>query len=410
MSSFWRSVSSVFMGTLLAQVIPIAGALVIARQYLPEAFGVYSVWLGVVTFLSVVLTARYEAALALEEDGAARQYAVFATVMMTLVLTALAVVVIGAMAWLTPSWLDELSARGLLLLTPSALALALSQIWQSWAAAEGSYKYLSVMRIVQAAGITLLQILAGVFLATADALAAAYLAGVLLGCLVSVIVLRINIVWKWRAIWPASKIFWYRQKNFPIFALPADSISAASAQLPVLIVAARFGAETAGWLAMAMRMLGAPIGLLGKAVLDVFKRRAAQSFRDRGECRADYLQTFQVLGAGSLAFCLVMFFWGQEAFVLLLGPEWAQAGVVALWLTPLFMMRFIASPLSYMVYIAGKQHLDLFWQAALLAVTYFSLHLPQQHDLALQLYSAGYSLLYVVYLVMSYRFSLGKNR
>ena len=410
MSSFWRSVTSVFMGTLLAQAIPIAGSLVIARQYLPDSFGVFSVWLGIVTFLSVVLTARFEAALALEEDGDPRRYAVFATLLMTAALTALAVVATGAAAWLAPSWFAELSPFTVLLLTPAALALSITQIWQSWAAAEGSYKHLSLMRIVQAAGVTLLQILAGVFVATADALAGAYVAGTAIGCVVSVVLLPMRAAWRWRELWQASRAFWRRQKKFPMFSLPADAISAASAQLPVVIVAARFGAEAAGWLAMAMRILGAPIGLLGKAVLDVFKRRAAQSFRERGECRAEYMQTLQVLGLGSVCFLIVMYFWGEAAFVLLLGQEWKQAGVVAIWLTPLFMLRFMASPLSYMVYIAGKQHVDLFWQAALLAMTYFSLNLPNEHDLALQLYSAGYSLLYVVYLVMSYRFSLGEKR
>ncbi len=410
MSGFWRSVTSVFMGTLMAQLIPIAGSLVIARQYLPESFGVFSVWLGLVTFLSVVLTARFEAALALERDGEERRQAVFATLLMTLVLTLGSVLAAGGIAWLAPSWFEGLSPFTVVLLTPAALGLAVSQVWQSWAAAEGSYRNLSLMRIVQAAGITLLQIGAGVFLATADALAGAYFVGVALGGLVSMKLLPLRMPGAWRESWPASKAFWLRQKKFPMFSLPADAISAASAQLPVVIVAARFGAETAGLLAMALRILGAPIGLLGKAVLDVFKRRAAQSFRERGECRAEYLQTFQVLGLGSLAFCIGMYFLGETAFVLLLGQEWKQAGTIALWLTPLFVLRFMASPLSYMVYIAGKQHVDLFWQAALLAMTYFSLNLPHDHDSALQLYSAGYSMLYVVYLVMSYRFSLGEKR
>jgi hypothetical protein len=63
-----------------------------------------------------------------------------------------------------------------------------------------------------------------------------------------------------------------------------------------------------------------------------------------------------------------------------------------------------------MVYIAGKQHVDLVWQIALLAMTIAALNIPYGHDIALQVYSAGYSFLYVVYLAMSYRFSLGNRR
>ena len=70
-------------------------------------------------------------------------------------------------------------------------------------------------------------------------------------------------------------------------------------------------------------------------------------------------------------------------------------------------LRFVASPLSYTFYVAGKQHADLAWQVTLLCVTLASLRLPSHHGAALQWYSAGYSMLYVVYLFLSYRFSLG---
>ncbi|EJO93851.1 polysaccharide biosynthesis protein [Ectopseudomonas mendocina DLHK] len=73
----------------------------------------------------------------------------------------------------------------------------------------------------------------------------------------------------------------------------------------------------------------------------------------------------------------------------------------------MFALRFIASPLSYMVYIAGKQHLDLLWQVGLLVMTLVCLGVVQGHQSALIVYSFGYAALYLVYLAMSYRFSLG---
>lgn len=407
MNSFWRSVTSVFMGTLIAQFIPIVGSLIIARQYLPESFGEFSAWLGIVMLLAVILTARFEAALAIEEDGAPRLYAVFATLLMTGILTAIAGVVITGVKLLMPHWFDGISFFSFLILVPTAFLMAISQIWQSWAAAEGAYRILSVMRIAQAAMITILQIAAGWLVATADVLVGAYLAGAAVGLIISITVYPLKIRWKWDMVWRHSKKFWGRQKKFPMFSLPADAINTAAAQLPIIIVAFRFGAEMAGWLAMSMRLLGVPIGLLGKAVLDVFKRHAAVSFRERGECRKEYIRTFQVLGFGSIGFCIVMYFLGESAFSFLLGAKWKQAGEIAVWLMPLFAMRFIASPLSYVIYIAEKQHIDLLWQVALLGMTIVSLYSNLSSENAIKLYSAGYSFLYMIYLGMSYRFSLG---
>src|SRR3546814_3658320 len=156
--------------------------------------------------------------------------------------------------------------------------------------------------------------------------------------------------------------FWKQQRKFPMFALPAATINTVSAQLPVLIVASRFGTEFAGYLAMSLRLIGAPVTLLGRSVLDVFKRYASESFRQRGECRAEYLQTLRTLTILSVGFCAAMLLFGETAFVLVLGEKWRMAGIIAMWMLPLYSLRFIASPLSYTFYIVDKQHVDLAWQ------------------------------------------------
>ncbi|MDY0039725.1 MAG: lipopolysaccharide biosynthesis protein [Desulforhabdus sp.] len=409
MSDFWRNVGSVVTGTALAQIIPVLGSLIIARQYVPAEFGVFSAWLGMALWLAVVLTGRFEMALVIERDGEARRLAVLSTIVTACLGAGVAGLALAVGILAVPEWVANFPLTLILISIPVALAVAVAQTWQSWAAAEGFYRQLSLMRIAQAGAITLLQIGAGVFFASASALAIAYMLGLTIGIALSAVLMPVGALPKGVGTAPL-RAFWRRHRRFPMFSLPADAINTAAAQLPVLLVAGRFGAEMAGLLAMAMRMLGTPISLLGRAVLDVFKRQAATSFRERGECRDDYLRTFKVLALVSLIFCAVMSMASEPLFVLAFGESWRGAGVIAVWLLPIFALRFMASPLSYMAYIAGKQHIDLIWQIALLGMTFISLSVPQQQDFALQAYSAGYSLLYIVYLVMSYRFSLGEKR
>lgn len=193
-----------------------------------------------------------------------------------------------------------------------------------------------------------------------------------------------------------------------MLSLPADSVNASASQLPLMIVTARFGAEVAGWLALTMRMLGGPISLLGASVLDVFRRQAAQAWRERGECRGEYLNSLTVLAGAAAAFAVVLTLFSEPLFEMLFGVGWRRSGTIAVWLLPMFAMRFVASPLSYMFYIADKQHLDLLWQLTLLAMTLVALMLPTGYSAALGTYSLGYSMLYVIYLHLSYRFSLGR--
>ena len=404
--NYWKSVASVLTGTMVAQVIPVLGSLVITRLYSPASFGGFSAWLSLSLLLAVLLTCRFEMAVAIEADGKPRRIAVFGTMMAIPILSSFVLLAMITIKFLMPQLLEGYPTELLFILLPMAMLIAVSNIWQQWAAAEGEYRKLNYMRVTQAALVTVLQILAGLFSNSVFLLAITQLIGVLLSVFFNLYIMPLRGLEK---ITKAEKIiaFWHRHKQLPKFSLPADFINTAAAQLPVLLVASRFGADIAGLLAMTLKVLGAPIGLLGKSVLDVFRRYAASSYRLRGECRQEYVKTFKVLAVGSFGFCLVMAFASEPIFVFAFGEEWAGAGIITIWLLPMFALRFMASPLSYMVYIAEKQHLDLLWQITLLAMTVVSLGISPDYSLALQSYSIGYGVLYLVYLVMSYRFSLG---
>lgn len=407
MQNFWRSVGSVLSGTAMAQAIPILGSLIIARQYAPAQFGVYVAWLGVVMIAAVVVTARFETAFAIMADGEPRRLGVFST-LLTLLLASIGLAAVAALLYIIrPGWLAVTDPLLFALAIPTAAAVATAQVWQTWAATEGMYRQLSVMRIVQSACIVGAQVVAGQFLPSAAMLAGAHVIGVSLGLAACFRMLPLgrfppDFVGQLRG-------FWQRYSRFPLYSLPADAINTAAGQLPILIIASRFGPEVTGLVALTMRTLGAPITLLGSSVLDVFKRQAAVSFRSRGECRAEYLQTLWVLAAGSIAMCVVLIFSSEYLFATAFGERWRAAGTIAIWLLPMFAMRFVASPLSYMVYIVEKQHIDLIWQICLLGMTIVSLSLPGPYSVVLQSYAWGYTLMYVAYLIMSYRFSLGEQ-
>ena len=364
--NYWRSVALVFSGTALAQAIPLLGSLLIARLFVPAEFGVFTAWLGIAAIVGVFVTGRFEMALALEDDGAPRAQAAMATVATTLLFIAV-VCGLGLPAYfIFADRLPHLPPMLVGLFLPAFVALAASQIWQAWAASDGLFRALSAMRIVQAATITGLQIAAGLAAPSASSLALAHICGVALG---------VAVMMRWLPLrrleggLSALTPFWSRYRKFPMYALPADTVNTTAAQLPLAIIASRFGAESAGFVALAFRTLGAPISLMGTAVLDVFKRSASTAWRERGNCRREYLQTFSVLAAGSVLATVFFYFAGEELFAIAFGEQWRPAGQAAVILLPLFALRFVASPLSYVFYVAEKQHADLMWQICLLATT-----------------------------------------
>ena len=408
-TSFWRSVGVVLSGSVVAQAIPLIGSLVIARIFVPAEFGLFSAWLGMVMLAAVVVTARFEMALAVEADGAPRTVAVVATLAMVVLVGSLLALVAGLLYW-SGSLPGELALWMVVWWAPAAALVGVTHTWQAWAAADGSYRHLSSIRIAQAVVLTIAQIAAGLVAPTAQALALGHVLGLIGGIAVATLVmpLRFSAASNRTLVCADFTLFWRRQRRFPLFALPADAINSAAGQIPLLLIATRFGAEASGLYALTLRVLGAPIGLLGAAVLDVFKRNAAVSYRNKGHCRDEYLRTFWLLAVGALLLVVGVVVLADRVFVVAFGEPWRRAGTIAVWLVPMFAMRFVASPLSYVFYIAGKQHVDLIWQCALLSVTLWAFLSAANFKEAVLFYSAGYAALYVVYALMSYRFSRGR--
>ncbi len=408
--SFFRSIKVVFLGMAAAQVIPLLGSLIITRLYAPAEFGMFSAWLGVVLMAAIIVTGRLDASLAIVPDGEPRKFAMLAT-LVTIVAACiiLTLALLGGTYSMVPA-LRAVSPVLLILFVPAVFMAAAIQTWQSWAAAEGQYHNLSWVRIGQALGVTGGQIIIGEwFLPNAMGMASGYILGAVLGLCVAVYLMPLpfSSFKSYSIFWTQLKAFCIHHRRFPLFALPADAMNAASSQLPLLIIASKFGPEASGLYALTVRMLGAPISFLGAALLDVFKRTAATSFREKGHCKEDYFQTFQALAIGSVLLIMGVMFISEPFFVFAFGERWRQAGVIAVWMVPLFALRFIASPLSYTFYLAGKQHIDLIWQSTLLAITLITFLIPSSFEASIKWYVAAYSILYVIYLFLSYYYSKG---
>jgi len=99
----------------------------------------------------------------------------------------------------------------------------------------------------------------------------------------------------------------------------------------------------------------------------------------------------------------VLFLFSPQLFSWIFGPEWRPAGELARILAPLYFLNFLASPLSYVFFVAGRQKLELRWQVALFAMTLTVFLLPLTLHASLLAYAVGRSGLYLLYLFMSYR-------
>jgi O-antigen/teichoic acid export membrane protein len=148
--------------------------------------------------------------------------------------------------------------------------------------------------------------------------------------------------------------------------------------------------------------------MLSNAISDVFRERASREYSRIGNCRETFLQAFKALGCLALPVLVGSWLLAPDLFALVLGAEWRQSGEYVQIMAPFLALRLLVSPLSFVVYVAEMQHWDLAWQTLVFLSVVIAFWLGGTHSsvtLALGLFTALYSALYLVYLWMNYSFA-----
>jgi O-antigen/teichoic acid export membrane protein len=398
------------MGTLGSQAISLGVMLLIVRLYTPAEVGMYNVWLSFATILTVVVTGRYELALFSTSRTAESYSIVKLALLLTVFLSVICTLGVGVAATYiggVPSVVGEYW----LVLAFAIFAMGVNKVILAVLSFKQAFKKMGLAKIWMSASIALAQVLAGYFALGIEGLIYGQAAGALIATAIAC--LWFDKAW-FMACWttPYNQMVATAKRyiNFPIFSLPAGVVNTISAQLPIIIVASRFGHEEAGWLALTLKMMGAPVTLLASSVLDVFKEQAARDFRMTGNCIPVFMRTFKSLALLSLLPFVFVWFFSEWAFSFFMGPDWVQSGYYAVLLLPMFYLKFVVSPLSYTIFISQRQHADLVWQFVLMLVTIGCFILPEKIDTALWSYSLAYGAMYFVYFGISYRCAQGATR
>lgn len=403
--TFWKQVITVLGGALGAQALPLLAAPLITRLCTPADMGAFSLWLAVVAVAAVGATLRMETAMILDHE-AEQQRTCFGVVLYTATATALAVTGLAVLAHLVdvPA-VRQLSWPALLTVGVGTWLTANMQTTLAYATSHNAFGKAARARIWGAGTIAAAQLL--LLAAGADALG--LLAGQLIGLATGLLVARRLLdppsVRPTLRLAPEGRSYLLRHRKFWQFTLPSNLLNSLVGQLPLILIGMRHGALAAGLFALTQRVLAAPISLLAASVLEVFKRQSVHEFQAVGNCKKAYRYTFKVLLLLGLLPSLTLLLFSPQLFAWVFGPAWREAGELAQILAPLYFLNFVASPLSYVFFVTGKQNVDMWWQVTLFAMTLAVFLMPGSlHDNVLW-YAIGYSTLYLVYLHMSWQCS-----
>lgn len=400
-SEFRRNIITLVTGTTIAQAIPSAISPILSRIYTPEEFGVFALYMSIVSIISVISTGRYELAIMLPRKD---EYAFHLTALasfITLVVSILFFLIVLFFSDNIGKILKSTDIISWLYLIPiSVLVSGLYQIMNFWHNRKKRYTEIAKNRILQSTGTASTQ-LSFYFIIKSAGL----ILGQLIGQLIALIYFVNVYVTKDKKNYKMSRIktiaIARRYRKFPQIDVPTSFLNLAANQSPNILLVTLFSTGVGGFYYLTQRVLQAPITLISKSILEVFKQKASEDFAKKGHCREIYKKTFLSLLLITSFPSLILFFWVQDIFAIIFGEEWREAGEYAQLLIPALFFRFIANPMGFMFYIAEKQIWNLLTMICLFIGIMMSLFIAQKPVEAVGGISFSYSIYYFIHLVIS---------
>lgn len=164
------------------------------------------------------------------------------------------------------------------------------------------------------------------------------------------------------------RILLFKYKDFPLYYTGANLVRTTSASLVIILLAASFSPAIIGFYSLALRLLLAPVGLLGGAISKVFHEKAASAYFD-GTLPVLVTNTFSQLARLGIYPILLTGIFAVELFGFVFGEQWIEAGLYAAILSPYVALQFITAPIGILTAVLKLQRFSLIFNTGVLVST-----------------------------------------
>ncbi|PJD96591.1 MAG: hypothetical protein CK426_08070 [Legionella sp.] len=356
-------------GTTIAQLLPILITPLLTRLYSPTDFGIFSLYLGIVSICSVIVSARYELAIMQSKSDKeainVTSIAVFFTFLNSLLLLFLIYLLKGhILQWLG----NHVAKHDWLYLIPICVGLTgLSQIFSYWYYRKKLFTKVAIAKTAQGIGLSLTQ--TGL---NSHIFSFGLIWGHIIGALTSVMYLLYSLWGNHKSLLGSvSKNrllkFLYKYKNYPMYSLWGALLDAVAIQVPIFMLNKYYDSNTTGIFSLTFRTLNLPMTLISTSISQVlFQKISELNQTEQDSASKLIIKLFSILVGISIPLIFILFFWGENLFSMVFGSEWEVAGKYASILIFAVAIRFSVSPLSTVLALNHNLKIGFLWQA-----TYF---------------------------------------
>jgi len=410
LSSYIKDILTSLTGTTLSQLITICMAPILTRIYQPADYGLLGVYMSITAILFVFVNFQYSQAILLTESKEEEDNVVLLCFSTSVIFSLLIGLIILIFHFFEFSFFTSAKLKYWLFFIPVSIFLnsgntILSKVLNKYK----RYKGLSFSLVVAAITTVSCSLGFGLIYHSYEGLFVGFLMGQFSRLLILYIysrkykIERCNINKK--AILNGIK----KYKKFPLFSIPTEFLYGWTDQLPIYFFNTYASTTVIGHFNYGKRMVSLPITLVTGAVGRVFSQKAAEHYNNTGECKKVFMDTLKMLAFPILPFFVILGIFAPDIFGFVFGNKWITAGEYVQILLPMFYLKAVVSPLSYMFIIKGKQDEDMILHIVSFVLVAFSFYLgyllKSEVNTTLSFFSFSYCLIYIYTLIRSYQFS-----
>ncbi|HCA07568.1 lipopolysaccharide biosynthesis protein [Chryseobacterium sp.] len=410
-SNFFRNIFVLLLGTGMAQALPILFSPVLSRLYGPDAFGQLSLLTSLITLLSVFSTGRYDLSIVQAKSHYKAKSLLRISNYLNLAFLVLCGVIVVLYSLQTFFKLQILESLGnaIFVIPTMVFGYSMISIFNNWYNRNGHYKKMSSLKIVVSISTLAASLFLGFFWKDIN--------GLMYGYFISLLIVGILLTYK-----HYNLLFGKRHINrlksvskehidYPKYLLMSTLLSELSLSLPIFLLANYFGDHITGYFAFAYRVTTLPIMMLGNAIGDVYRQKAAEYYRVNGECKTLFVNSVKRLALVGVLPLLILILFSNWLFTFFFGSEWEVSGTISKYFAVMIFFQVISTPLSYTITFNNSQNLDLFLQIFRFVFSFIAIYIgamQKDYMLAIKLYVIGFSLYYILHSLVQYRAAAGK--
>lgn len=362
MNSPFKNILTLAGGTVFAQIIAFIVQPVLRRIIPVDEFGVFAVYMSIVTIIATVAAFRYDMAIVIPKEDKKASELVLGGIFLSLFSSLLLLIVLLTCKTFILRILNINHAYyWWFYFLPATVFFASSyRVLNNWLIRKKAFKWSSGNKVIRRGGEATVQISFGL-----KSFSVGLVIGDLIGNMINFLFgliqllkssLRIGINVK--NIYAALKEY----SEFPKYNTIPVLFNTLALMLPVIIINKLFNSEITAYFDLTRQIFAITLALISASVAQVYLQRIAEKRNNKERILPEILKLSKVLGIISLIGIVIVLIFGPEVFSLVFGSEYRASGYYAQILIFSFAIRFIASTLSIVFITLQKLKMNAIWQ------------------------------------------------